>query len=352
MAVRMIPHGRRGWAKFTIGSFSQHYAILNASIGQPRNLIVPPVLSRDYEFAFAEGVRTVQITMQVPMFTQGGAEFGTAQENQFLQYLFQRYDNPAEYAIADTYEAELQLFDGVDHFTFQGVRVNRVSLSVQKGQVLVWNLELMGIQLNFGADTISNATAWGQWGASFPAPRSFRDVSFVYRDSPGASWSVFTTPVYGFEAMMMHNLTLNAPLTDDAGDNIPGAARLDAGQPMAQVSATFQGYRVNRTTNASGDYDIGIMTDDLADLRLLLGDNAGFGIRINTGAPLAPDAVGNFGAYFEIRFPRVIAENREDAQAQFGQLLRTLRFRCLGDPLSAAGADEYTTRYPFVLYTS
>lgn len=341
MAVRMVPHGRRGWASMA----GKRYAILNAQISQPRNLIVPTILSRDYEFAYTEGVRTVQITMQVPMFAASGNLFGNGLEQAFIDFLFQRVDNLAEYRISDTTESEVKIFDGINVFTFAGVRVNRVSLSIQKGQILVWNLEMLGIQMNAGMHP-TDEERFAAWDA-LPTPRSFRDVQFVIRPATGANpqWEVCKTPVYNADFTIMHNLALNMPITNDLGENIPGAARIDAGPPAAMVNATFQAYLTNRT---SPDSQIGSLKQDLADLKTLLDDNAGFGIRINTAAQPAPGASASFTNYLSILFPRVIAENREDSAAQFGQQFRTLRFRCLGNPNNNDAAQEYTLYYPYI----
>lgn len=341
MAVRMVPHGRRGWAK--IGE--KFYPILNAQVSQPRNLIVPPVLSRDYEFAFAEGVRTAQITMQIPLFHIGSSDFGSGLEDDLMDFMFKREDNLAQHIVSDTTARNIEVFDGVNYLSFTGVKVNRVSMSIQKGQVLVWNLELMATQLNLGAN-YTYASMFRQWGSTFPAPRSFRDVLFMVRDPGNNQWRVFKTPVYNADFTIMHNLALNMPITDDTGANIPGAARLDAGAPAAMVSATFQAYRMNKTTDANM---LGTLTGDMADLKLMLDDNAGFGVRLNAGSALGPtDSSNTFTSYWDILFPRVIAENRDDTTAQFGQQFRTLRFRCLGDPRGTVPADEYAERYPYI----
>lgn len=338
MAVRMVPHGRRGWAKLG----TTYYAILNAQVSQPRNLIVPPVLSRDYEFTFAEGVRTVQITMQVPIFVTPSANFGSALEDGFINFLLKRSDTPTQLTVSDTEAGIITVFDGVNVLEFQGVRVNRVSLSVQKGQILVWNLELMGIQINLGSAPSTYAQIVS-WGNAFPAPRTFRDVQFLVRDNEG--WRPFKTPVYNADFTIMHNLTLNMPINDDTGNNIPGAARIDAGNPAAMVNATFQAYLINKM--ASGNH-LGVLTGDMADLKRLLDDNAGFGVRLNRGVQPGPDQSASFTQSVDIMFPRVIAENRDDATAQFGQLYRTLRFRCLGDPQGDTPSKEYDERYPYI----
>jgi len=328
MAVRMIPHGRRGWLALTRGSQTRYYPVMAAQFAQPRNLIVPPVLSRDWEFATVEGVRIMQGSIQIPCFLARGANTppATGLDEMMLDWLFLREDEWSMLRFGDTVEGTLHLFDGVNRLTWQRVKANSVATQIQKGGLVMWNIAVMGTGVSNSPNSAPGGDPWNTpyqympWGntsAPYPTPVSFRDVEFYIRENPSSAWRRLTVPVYGMDVSISHNLIANAPITDHTGANLlSNIARFDAGPLVAACGMTIAHYPFlsNANTNPAR----------YADLTPLLSDNAGIALRVARGD----------GNAVEIRMNRVVPENPIDTTAQFGQQFRSIRFRVLGNPLS------------------
>ncbi len=300
----MIPHGRRGYvlranAFDSSADPDQRVYCLGVQVALPRNIQVPPVYSRDYQWVYLEGVRTAQIMLQIPIF-KGTNNNNTTHgfEDWILTWIFGRK------ADGDTYGLNLIVYDGHTARRFDNVKVQSASMAIAKGQPISW--QLVCLAPNIGAEVTAS---------NFPAlpttlvPVSWQDVKFLTGDS-----DAYTPPVYGVEFSVMNNHQMNAPIAEGTTNNGTGIARWDAGFMQASASITYATFKVS-------------------DFTTLFGANTelDFSIQISAGT-------GTVNRKFRMR--RLIPENPLDLQSNFGPMFRTVRFIALGNP-TAGGPEQF-----------
>jgi len=302
MAVTMVPVGRRSFVKIADDLDNPNatpdipFYLLGAQVIMPRNLIVPPVLSRDYQFAYTEGVRTAQIQMQILCFKENSAQFGGGMETFLMQWFFERST-----ANGDSHATNLLIHDGIQYRLFRNCKVQAVSMSIQKGGLLAWNLQV------FAPDIGQSAT-----NTQFPVlptqiiPLTWRDVVFYAHPSNSTPYPF---PIYAIEFSLVNNLMMNAPVAD-GDDNIGWFInRWDAGHQQASCQITYAAYNIATSHIAKNEH------------------------------PLRIEIAASDSGTRKFIFPRLVPENPEDLRAVFQQNFHTVRFVALGQPASGGYGD-------------
>ncbi|GIV22146.1 MAG: hypothetical protein KatS3mg023_3897 [Armatimonadota bacterium] len=205
-----LPFGRTGYLK--IGTVI--YPALNIQVQNPRTLMVPPTVGRDWQWLYGEGVRITRVSAQILIRDKAGESLSDA----FLNLFFSR-------TAGDTTAVTLEWIDGVRKATLSGAKGEFISLAVGKGDLLIWNVTFVAP----GSPTYATMT-------TFTAPDATAPLTFANISVSGVSQEV-----YALEFSLTNNHVLNAPITNTAGANVGlGGLSQDAGILQAGASFTFR----------------------------------------------------------------------------------------------------------------
>jgi hypothetical protein len=295
MAVSYIPHGRRavlGIAQTLdppappADANYTPYPLVGAAVMRRRNLIVPPVHSRDWAFLYSDGVRFAQIQLRI-LCMKHNAGYGLGMDAVLLDWIMGRKPN------GDSYAASIRIYDGNATYEFHGCKVQTAQMVITKGDLIIWNIVVQAVTI--GTQLASNPAqlVYPQFAET---PLTWRDVLFVSSGSP----SIGELPIYSVEFTVANNLVMNAPIAEGADNFGVAIARWDGGQMQASATITLQYH-----------------TD--SQLASLYNPNGfDFGVRFATPS-------NRF-----IRFPKLVAENPIDLPINYGPMFRQVQCVALG----------------------
>lgn len=271
-----IPQGRQGYLKIN----GVYLPAFNVQILSPRNLMIPPIIGRGYQWLYAEGVQTSAISCPILLRDVSGEALSTS----FLNLFFARTAD-------DTSSFTIEAYDGAQKITSSSAKAESLSLSVGKGSLLAFNCTFLAPGLPVMAAPPSAAAV------DASAPLTFSAISMTG----------FSTEVYGFEWSYSNGHLLNAPLVNDAGAN-PGvvASRWDAGMMSAGATFTFR------------------QQHDATDNFTIIPAN---------GATVTMTITGT-GKTRTFTLKNCVPENPRDKAFATGQVFRTTRCAVLGDATS------------------
>jgi len=259
--------GRSGYLK--IGTAV--YPALNVQIATPRTLMVPPMVGRDWQWNYADGVQVTRLSAQIPMRDVANEALSSTFLNLFLSR-----------TSGNTAAVTLEADDGARKITVSNAKGEFLGLSVGKGDMLIWNV-------TFVSPTPPTFTARSAFTApDASAPLTFQNVSFT---GAGAE-------VYSFEFGVTNNHVADAPITNNTGANVGiGALSYDAG--LMQVGATF----TFKTQTGSPIADGSAVTLTIS----------GSGSKTRT-----------------FTFQYLVSQNPEDEAFAVGPVFKTIRYTVLG----------------------
>lgn len=269
--------GRSGYLK--IGTVI--YPTLNVQLSNPRTLMIPPLVGRDWQWNYAEGVRVTRLSAQIVIRDKANEALSADFLNLFLQR-----------TSGDTPSVTIEADDGARRFTINNAKGEILSIAVGKGDMLVWNATFVAPT----APTFAARTSFTAPDAS--APLTFAAVSFT--NAP---------EVYAFEFAIQNNHVLDAPLVNSSGANQGiGGNAYDAGLMQAGASFTF------KTQTGS----------PIAD-----------------GASVTMTITGSGGKTRSFTLQYLVAQNPEDVAFAVGPVFKTIRYTVLGTatnpPVTIAG---------------
>jgi hypothetical protein len=259
--------GRSGYLK--IGTAV--YPALNVQIATPRTLMVPPMVGRDWQWNYADGVRVTRLNAQILIRDVVNEALSATFLNLFLSR-----------TSGDTGSVTVEADDGARKITVSNAKGEFLGLSVGKGDMLIWNVTFVSPT----PPTFAARSAFTAPDAS--APLTFQNVAFT---GAGAE-------VYSFEFGVTNNHVANAPITDNTGANVGlGAQSYDAG--LMQVGATF----TFKTQTGS----------PIAD-----------------GSSVTLTISGTSSKTRTFTFQYLVSQNPEDEAFAIGPVFKTIRYTVLG----------------------
>jgi len=297
MPVLYIPHGRRAvlgiaqtldpTAPPADANYTP-YPLVGAAVMRRRNLIVPPIHSRDWAFLFSDGVQFAQIQLRI-LCMRHATGFGLGMDATLLDWIMARK------ADGDSYAASIRIYDGNATYQFHGCKVQTAQMTITKGDLIIWNIVAQAPNIGTQLGTNPSQLVYPQFADT---PLTWRDVLFV------SGGNIDLQPIYSVEFSVANNLVMNAPIAEGTANFGTELARWDGGQMQASATITLQYYR----------------DDQLASLY----NPNGFDFRIRFSSPN-----NRF-----IRFPRLVAENPIDLPVNYGPMFKQVQCVALGEPIS------------------
>ncbi len=268
-----LPFGRTGYLK--IGTTV--YPAMNIQVATPRTLMVPPLVGRNWQWLYGEGVRITRVSAQILIRDKAGE----ALSDSFLNLFFTRTSD-------DTTAVTLEWDDGVRKNTVTNAKGEFISLAVGKGDQLVWNV-------TFVAPTAPTFAS----RATFTPPDATAMLTFANLSISGVSQDV-----YALEFSLVNNHVLNAPITDSAGANVGlGGQSHDAGIMQAGASFTFKALNP--------------------------------GSPISDGGSVTITITGTAAKTRTFTLKSMVAQNPDDEVVSVGPVFRTIRYLVLGTATDA-----------------